>query len=259
MNKNIKFILKITTIYFVVSIFCAFIFSKSYYDIFQLNNINKITYSEFLEVLKEILKGIIYGGILFLIRDSYINKSYGFIRLFLIIMILGLINIKSFSLYTLDNFYKNIPIGIKFKGVFEVALQTFIFSFLVAMPKSKDKNKKECLISTVVTFIVLVICNIIIYKLSNVPYGYSLYKEDIFIVLFSSMGVFIATKWFYKTKNKKKYLIIIGIYYLIIALVPFIYSNIFLDLSFYKYGISLLINLIPVNILILYNAVSKIS
>ena len=86
-----------------------------------------------------------------------------------------------------------------------------------------------------------------------------LYKEDIFIIIVSAMAVFIATKWFYKTKHKKKYLIIIGIYYLLIALIPFIYSNIFLFSSFYKYGISLLINLIPVNILILYNAVSKIS
>ena len=259
MNENIKFILKITLIYFIVSIFCAFIFSKSYYSIFELNNMTKITYTELLEILKEILKGIIYGGILFLIKDSYTNKSYGFIRLFLIIMILGLINIKAFSLYTLDNFYKSIPIAFKLKGIFEVGVQTFIFSFLVAMPKSKDKNKKECLISTGVTFIVLIICNIIIYKLSNVSLSYKLYKDDIFITLFSSIGVFIATKWFYKTKNKKKYLIIIGIYYLIIALIPFVYSNIFLDLSFYKYGISLLINLIPVNILILYNAVSKIS
>ena len=259
MNEDIKFILKITVIYFMVSIFCAFIFSKSYYDIFELNSITKITYSEFLEVLNEVLKGIVYGGILFLIRDSYINKSYGFIRLFLIIMVLGLINIKSFSLYTLDNFYKSIPIGFKIKGIFEVGVQTFIFSFLVAMPKSKDKNKKECLISTAITFITLAICNIIIYKLSNVSFDYKLYKEDIFVSFFSSIGVFIATKWFYKTKNKKKYLIIIGIYYLIVALIPFIYSNIFLDLSFYKYSISLLINLIPVNILILYNAVSKIS
>ncbi|MDO4535067.1 MAG: hypothetical protein Q4B63_04560 [Clostridium perfringens] len=259
MNKDIKFILKITMIYFIVSIFCAYIFSKSYYDIFQLNDITRITYNEFLEVLKEILKGIIYGGVLFLIKDSYIDKNYGFIRLFLIIMILGLINIKAFSLYTLDNFYKSVPIGFKLKGVFEVAVQTIIFSFLVAMPKSKDKNKRECLISTIMVFITLLLCNIIIYKLSNISFDYRLYKEDILMILFSSIGIFIATKWFYKTKNKKKYLIIIGVYYLIIALIPFIYSNIFLDVSFYKHGISLLINLVPVNILILYNAVSKIS
>ena len=174
-------------------------------------------------------------------------------------MVLGLINIREFSLYTLDNFYKSIPIEFKLKGIFEVAIQTFIFSFLVAMPKSKDKNKKECLVSTVITCITLFVCNIIIYKLSNVSFNYKIYKEDIFIILFSSIGVFIATKWFYKTKNKKKYLIIIGIYYLLIALIPFIYSSIFLYVSFYKYAISLLINLIPVNILILYNAVSKIS
>ena len=96
-------------------------------------------------------------------------------------------------------------------------------------------------------------------KLSNISLAYKLYKEDIFIIIVSAMAVFIATKWFYKTKHKKKYLIIICIYYLLIALIPFIYSNIFLFSSFYKYGISLLINLIPVNILILYNAVSKIS
>ncbi len=259
MNENMKFILKITVIYFIVSIFCAFIFSKSYYDIFEASNVTKIAYSEFLEILKEILKGVAYGGILILIKDSYINRSYGFIRLFFVIMVLGLINIREFSLYTLDNFYKSIPIEFKLKGIFEVAIQTFIFSFLVAMPKSKDKNKKECLVSTVITCITLFVCNIIIYKLSNVSFNYKIYKEDIFIILFSSIGVFIATKWFYKTKNKKKYLIIIGIYYLLIALIPFIYSSIFLYVSFYKYAISLLINLIPVNILILYNAVSKIS
>lgn len=259
MKNNIKFILKIAIIYMFVAIFCSFIFSKSYYDIFTLDNLGNISYDEFLSILKNLLKGIIYGVVLFIIKDSYIGKDYGYIRIFLVIMVLGIINIKKFSFYTLDSFYNNISVGFKIKGILEVALETIIFSFLVAMPKSHDKNKKECLVSGELTIISLFVCNIIIYKLSNISLAYKLYKEDIFIIIVSAMAVFIATKWFYKTKHKKKYLIIIGIYYLLIALIPFIYSNIFLFSSFYKYGISLLINLIPVNILILYNAVSKIS
>lgn len=259
MKDNIKFILKIAVIYVIVSIFCSSIFSKSYYDLFTLSNLNNISYSEFLNLLKKVLKGFIYGGVLFIIKDSYVEKSYGYVRIFFVIMALGLINIKEFSLYTLDSFYSSVPIGFKVKGILEIALETIIFSFLIAMPKSKDKNKKECITSACITLITLFVCNIIIYKLSNVSFSYKLYKEDIFIIMLSAIAVFIATKWFYKTKHKKKYLLIIGIYYLIIALIPFIYSNAFLFVSFYKYGISLLINLIPVNILILYNAVSKIS
>lgn len=259
MKNNIKFILKVAIIYIIVSIFCSSIFSKYYYDIFTLNNLGNISYDKFFNLLKNLLKGIIYGGILFIIKDSYIDKKYGYIRIFLVIMVLGLINIKEFSFYTLDSFYNNVSVGFKIRGVLEVALETIIFSFLVAMPKSSNKNKRECLVSAILTVISLFVCNIIIYKLSNVSFTYKLYKEDIFIIMISSVAVFIATKWFYKTKNKKKYLIIIGVYYLLVALVPFIYSNAFLFESFYKYRISLLINLIPVNILILYNAVSKIS
>ena len=52
MENNIKFILRIAIIYMFVAIFCSFIFSKSYYDIFTLDNLGNISYDEFLSILK---------------------------------------------------------------------------------------------------------------------------------------------------------------------------------------------------------------
>lgn len=259
MNNNIKFILRTTIIYILVSMFCSYIFSKSYTEFFSLDVFKSITYSEFLTFIKRLIKGLVYGGILLTIKESYVDKSYGWIRLFFVIMSLSIINIKEFSFYTLDNFYNSISVSFKIRGLIEIFIEMIIFSFIVAMPKSKDKNKKECLISALITLITLLFCNIIIYKLSHLSISYKLYKEDVVIIILSSLVVFIVTKWFYKTKNNKKYIIVILIFYLVIALVPFIYSNIFLKSSFYKGGISLFINFIPVNILILYNIVAKIS
>ena len=54
MKNNIKFILKIAIIYMFVAIFCSVIFSKSYYDIFALDNLGNISYDEFLSILKNL-------------------------------------------------------------------------------------------------------------------------------------------------------------------------------------------------------------
>jgi hypothetical protein len=141
-NENIGFFLKVVITHVVTYILCGTVF-------YRLNN-----YGEWIKKDKpfvwrsmdslifklapvfQILRGILFGIVLLLIKDSIIDTNFGFLKLFSILTIVGLFNTYQPSHGSIEGFIyikpdEDISIRQDIGGFLEVLTQIFIFSVIV--------------------------------------------------------------------------------------------------------------------------------
>lgn len=84
--------------------------------------------------LFQIIRGILFGIILWLIRGSFINKKCGWLIIWILIVIVGIINTPSTAPSSIEYFIyyepTNTPLNLELGGTLEILVQTFLFSVL---------------------------------------------------------------------------------------------------------------------------------
>jgi hypothetical protein len=150
-NENIEFFLKIVITHFVTYTLCGMVFYK-------LNNYGEWVKNDFpfawrsnnslifrLAPVFQIFRGILFGIVLLLIKDSIIDTNFGFLKLFTILSIVGIFNTYGPAEGSIEGFIyrkpvENIPLihgkalpnwWISVRGLLEVLTQIFIFSVIV--------------------------------------------------------------------------------------------------------------------------------
>ena len=98
MNNNLKFILKATGIHILTYILCGIIFSVvfNYNSLFTMDGVNGFMrqiggLSTLLGPLVQVIRGILFGAVLLLFKDTFIGKKYGWLKLWAILSIIGII------------------------------------------------------------------------------------------------------------------------------------------------------------------------
>ena len=265
MKENTKFILRVTCIHVATYILCGIIFSVlfNYNELFQLGNTKYFmrpldSASSLLGPVFQIARGILFGFVLLLFKESVIETKRGWLKLWAIIAVIGIFNTPGPAPGSIEGIiYTQLPMELHIKGAPEILAQTLLFSYFVATPvKLKDtrfiERNKTPLICAVLTGIMYSIFGIITALILNVDVAVGTTDAVAFIIMFAAvLSVYFASKWYQETEHRRKHIIFIISCYIMLAVVPTIYN--YLTNSAFASWISLAINIVPVMILFAIN------
>lgn len=137
-KKNFMFIFKITLIHVLTYIVCGIIFSMffKYQESLKVTegfrDMNHIMVQ--LSPIFQIVRGILFGLVLLLIRQSFHGKKYDWLKLWLIIIVIGIFNTPATTPFSIEEFIycepSNMAWNLQLGGLAEILVQTLLFSFL---------------------------------------------------------------------------------------------------------------------------------
>ena len=140
-----NFILKVTVAHVLTYIVCGMVFSQifSYQNSLSdagMRDMNSIIVG--LAPLFQIIRGLLFAIVLCMIRDVFMNKKYGWLKLWIILIILGIFNTPGTAPGSIEGFIyllpSNEPLSLQIGGMIEILIQTLIFSIIVTFKRKKD-------------------------------------------------------------------------------------------------------------------------
>jgi hypothetical protein len=150
MKKNTKFFLKVTLSHVFTYILCGIIFSTlfSYWGWISENNnwrnINNDIIVRLAPVF-QIIRGVLYGIVFLLIKDAILYSKYGVLKLFVIMIIIGIFNTPAPSPGSIEKLIyiipSNDPLIIQIGGILEIIIQNLLFCIIVCTKWGEIKNK----------------------------------------------------------------------------------------------------------------------
>ncbi|NLZ83943.1 MAG: hypothetical protein GX915_09790 [Clostridiales bacterium] len=142
-----KFIFKITIIHIITYVICGIIFMllfdyQSTLSHAGMRDTNSIIVG--LSPVFQIVRGALFGIVLWLFRNSFINSKYGWLIIWVMIVIVGIFNTPSTAPGSIEYFIYYEPVSelwnLDIGGMLEILTQTFLFStisFYVVKPRTK--------------------------------------------------------------------------------------------------------------------------
>lgn len=140
-----NFILKVTIAHVLTYIVCGMVFSQifGYQNSLSdagMRDMNSIIVG--LAPLFQIIRGLLFAIVLWMIRDVFMNKKYGWLKLWIILIILGIFNTPGTAPGSIEGFIyllpSNEPLSLQIGGMMEILIQTLIFSIIVTFKRKKD-------------------------------------------------------------------------------------------------------------------------
>lgn len=263
MNNNLKFILKTTWLHIVTYILCGIIFSSifNYHNLFAIDGVDKFMrefegLSTLLGPLVQIIRGVLFGLVLLLFKDTFINKKYGWLRLWIILGIIGIINTPAPAPFSIEGLvYTKLPLEFHLKGAPEVLIQTLLFSYLLTKPKRNRnikfiKNNKNEFIIAIVCMVLFSLSGILLSLIKGIDIVASTSDVRAFGVMFIAViSTFFISKFYPKIKSKFKDILVLATLYFLLAILPYIYN--LLTKSPFNTNLTLLINIVPTAVVLL--------
>lgn len=258
-RENIKFITKVMAIHFVTYILCGLIFAKlfNYDELFNLGNAQyfmRDAYgkSSLVGPFVQIIRGLLLGGILFLLKDNFMTKKNSWLYLWIIIAGIGIVCTPGPAPVSIEGLvYSQLPLEFHLKTAPELFTQTLLFSILVTN-KRKINIAEKYKLSVVITAIAGVgfsLSGIVLALVIGADVMESATDPFAFIVMAISLAiVFLTTNLL--CKKKIGYIFYCLIDYTALAVLPTIYN--YLSDSLLKSPLSLIISGLPLAVIIIY-------
>ncbi len=262
-KDNTAFVLRVTAYHVLTYIICGLIFSLLF-DYKTLYTIGNASYfmrelsslSTVIGPAVQIIRGILFGLVFLIFRDSVFSKPFSWLRLWAIIAILGIINTPGPSPASIEGIiYTSLPLEFHLKGMPEILIQTLLLSILVTRSKRESRinvseKTKTALFATIIAGVGFSVSGVILAIVIGVDFMAGASDMFAFAVMFAALlVVFLATKFFkYNTfVNKLCYYLVC---YIALAAFPTIYN--FVTNSVMKSWLSLLISALPVVMIWIY-------
>lgn len=140
-----NFILKVAIAHVLTYIVCGMVSSQifGYQNSLSgagMRDMNSIIVG--LAPLFQIIRGLLFAIVLWMIRDVFMNKKYGWLKLWIILIILGIFNTPGTAPGSIEGFIyllpSNEPLSLQIGGMLEILIQTLIFSIIVTFKRKKD-------------------------------------------------------------------------------------------------------------------------
>ena len=261
-----KYVLKVTFYHVITYIVCGIIFS-TLFNYRELFNMGSMAYymqpvdssSTLMGPLFQIVRGLIFGLVLLLLRDYIRTEKLGFLKLFALIFVFGIINTPGPAPSSIEGMiYTKTPWQVHLLGAPEIIVQTFLFSWLVSnIDKEKKKMPeiiKKSLITTIICVVGYSLCGIIIAALRHVDVMNKASDTQSYITLgISGALCFILAYWYVKKQKENRAIFSVAFYlalYIICAVYPAV-RNIITDSPF-KTPLSFVISGLPVLVVYFY-------
>lgn len=261
MNKNIKFVVKVTVAHFVSYLLCGLIFSNlfDYKELFELDNVKyfmKDAYgtSSLIGPFVQILRGAIIGSILLIIKDNVLQKKHAWLYLWIIFAGLGIVCTPAAAPVSIEGIvYSQLPLEFHLKTAPELILQTLLFSLWVTgdFKFNIPEKYKYPIIVTAISGVGFSVSGIVLALALGVDVIASASDPYAFIVMFVSLAiVFFMTKLYVSIRKIWMTVIYYAVCYLTLAGLPTAYN--YLTNSLLKSPLSLIFSGLPVIVIGIY-------
>ncbi len=131
------FILKIMVIHVITYCLCGFLFLFLFNYQSTMTSVGMRDTSSLivgLSPLFQIIRGLLFGIVLWILKDSFVGKRYGWLIVWLVIAVIGIINTPAPSPCSIEYFIYYEPsveaVNLEIGGTLEIFTQTFLFSVL---------------------------------------------------------------------------------------------------------------------------------
>ncbi|WP_312645587.1 hypothetical protein [Hydrogenoanaerobacterium sp.] len=270
MTNKLKFIGKVTVVHMFTYILCGMVFSSvfNYNELFALGNAKYFmrgmgAVSSLIGPVLQVLRGVLFGLALLLFQDSFMGKKNGWLKLWAIILVIGIINTPGPAPCSIEGIiYTQLPLEFHLKGAPEIIVQTLLFSWLVTRESSNARLKlslymKRSLTVAAIAGVGFSLSGIVLALIIGADFMAGATDLGAFAVMFLALiVVFFATRWKLNHKNRGVSIVYYGVCYAALAVLPTLYN--FATNSQFKSYLSLAISGIPVLIIALYLNVSHI-
>ena len=261
MSNNLKFLLKTVVVHILTYILCGIVFSTifNYHSLFAMDGVDGFMKeiggsSTLIGPLIQVIRGILFGIVLLLFKDTFLGKKYGWLKLWAILSIIGVINTPGPAPFSIEGIvYTKLPLEFHLKGAPELLIQTLLFSYLIAKPSKEKKIKfieenKSDFVSAIVCMVLFSLSGIVLALIRGISIASSVGDLGAFGIMFIDViSTFFISKNYSNIKSKYKDTIIVIILYFLLSILPYIY-NLITNSPFNTY-LTLLINIIPAMIL----------
>lgn len=257
-RANVKFVGRVTLIHIVTYILCGIVFAAlfDYEQLFTLGNTKYFmrevnSSSSLIGPLVQIIRGILFGLVLLLFRGSYEGKRYGWLRLWAIIVIIGIINTPGPAPFSIEGLvYTQLPLEVHLKGAPEILVQTLLFSWLVAKPvgagrcRLSDNNRTAC-VAAIIGGVGFAVGGLLLALTLGVDPSVGTEDPWAFIVMLLAVCiVFFMTRWYAADRRGAiGGVVYYGVCYMSLAVLPTVYN--FITGSTLSSYWSLLISALP--------------
>ena len=238
-GDNAQFVARVTIIHVCTYILCGMVFSTlfDYGTLFKAGNAvyfmrSMDSTSVLIGPCVQILRGVLFGLVLLLFRNSYEGRRYGWLRLWAIILVLGIIDTPGPAPCSIEGVvYTQLPIEFHIKGAPEILVQTLLFSWLVARPKNNRRvvsdPRKRCVIAVaVIAAVGFSLGGIILTLILGVDVMVGVSDPWAFLVMFAAIAIVAAmTLWYVKRPRKTLSSVcyyLVG--YVVLAVIPTVYN-----------------------------------
>lgn len=215
-GDNARFVARVTIIHVCTYILCGMVFSTLFdYDtLFKTGNAayfmrSMDSTSVLIGPCVQILRGVLFGLVLLLFRNSYEGRRYGWLRLWAIILVLGIIDTPGPAPCSIEGVvYTQLPMEFHIKGAPEILVQTLLFSWLVARPKNNrmvvsDPRKRCVVAATVIAAVGFSLGGIILALILGVDIMVGVSDPWAFLVMFAAIAIVAAMTWWYINRPRK--------------------------------------------------------
>lgn len=254
-----QYVTKVTVFHVLTYIVCGIIFS-ALFNYKELFNEGCMAYymqpvestRTLIGPLFQVVRGVIFGCVLLLLRDFIRTEKWGFLKLYALIFVFGIINTPGPAPSSIEGMiYTQTPWMVHLKGAPEIIVQTFIFAWLVAgidkQKKAMAEKTKKALIATIICVVGYSLGGIIIAAIQKVDVTGQASNIQSYITLGVTGAICFAITYWYLGKREEKKTVFAALYYGtmygICAVFPAIY-NMMTD-SPYKTPLSFVICALP--------------
>ncbi|MDD4296458.1 MAG: hypothetical protein PHC69_05805 [Ruminiclostridium sp.] len=174
MKNNLKLISRITAIHIFTYIISAITFAIvfDYNELFR-KGITAYYMKDYGSVkiiagpIIQLFRGVLYGVVLLLTKDSFINKKYGYLKLWMVMLILGLLNPLTISPGSIMGMvYTQLSLEFHLKSVIEAAVQSLLFAAIVTKSNFFEKKvsvaPRLALLLTILSGVILFISIVVL-------------------------------------------------------------------------------------------------
>ena len=145
-KEKITFIAKVTIAHLVTYMICGMIFMtlfnyREHVEAIGMKSVDELNGLVFL--IGQIVRGVLFGIVIWWIKDSIIGKKLAWLKLWAILVILGIISVYAPApasiegLIYLEPVPGNVPLAFALGGMAEVMLQPLLFSIIVTYRRKK--------------------------------------------------------------------------------------------------------------------------
>jgi hypothetical protein len=144
------FIIKVTLIHVLTYVVCGIVFSQifGYQDALVNNTTMRGMDDPFVMAapLFQIVRGLLFGVVLLWIKDAFLGKKFGWLRLWAIVLILSVFNTPAPSPGSIEGFIYLLPtdepLVLQIGGTLEILLQTLLVSVLVTLKRLRRQRSE---------------------------------------------------------------------------------------------------------------------